>query len=321
MTTNRFTGPIFIVGVPRSGTKLLRDLLNQNSKIGIPIAESHFIPYMIKRFGNPPRFADDNSFHLFYDEFVRTRFFWYMKGFGRVLNQDDIEKNAEKTSWASIFEVILRGYAPSGRDKDFIWGDKCPSYLTRINLLKDLFPKARFIHIIRDPRDCCLSTKKAWGRTLYSTAHAWRTSIEAAQAGGQQLGNDYLEVFFESLLEDPQKTLSDICDFLHCEFVSEMMYLGRPTENLGDAKGQTKIVQTNMKKYLTQLSKPSIKRIEEIVYPVMKFTPYEFEHAVEFRPVSSRKLMILLRYNKWNRLKFDIKTKGLREGLRFYYKR
>jgi len=55
MTTDIFTGPLFILGMPRSGTKLLRDLLNRNPKIGVPTSETDFIPYLIKPFGNPTR--------------------------------------------------------------------------------------------------------------------------------------------------------------------------------------------------------------------------------------------------------------------------
>ncbi|MCK5099057.1 MAG: sulfotransferase, partial [Desulfobacteraceae bacterium] len=45
-----FNGPLFIVGMPRSGTKLFRDLLNNHSKVGIPPNESHIIPYFYNRF-------------------------------------------------------------------------------------------------------------------------------------------------------------------------------------------------------------------------------------------------------------------------------
>jgi len=60
MKKSNFFGPLFIIGMPRSGTKLLRDLMNQNPKIGIPAAETHFIPFMIKKFGDPPNFYEDS---------------------------------------------------------------------------------------------------------------------------------------------------------------------------------------------------------------------------------------------------------------------
>mgnify|MGYP000529984615 CR=1 FL=1 len=51
----KFKGPLFIVGMPRSGTKLLRDLLNQHPKIHIAEIETHFLPFWFsqwKEFGD-----------------------------------------------------------------------------------------------------------------------------------------------------------------------------------------------------------------------------------------------------------------------------
>ena len=49
-----FLGPVFIVGMPRSGTTLMRALLNQHPRVSLALTESHFIPYFIKSFGDPP---------------------------------------------------------------------------------------------------------------------------------------------------------------------------------------------------------------------------------------------------------------------------
>lgn len=320
MATNRFTGPLFIVGMPRSGTKLLRDLLNQNPKIGIPTIESHLIPYMIDRFGNPPKFEKNDAFDQFYEAFTQTSFFWHMKKTGRVLNKNDIDKVADRTSWRSIFEVILRFYAPQGRDEDFIWGDKTPGYLSQMNLLKALYPEARFLHIIRDARDYCLSIKKTWGKSLYRAADRWRQTLETARANSQQFGVDYMEVLYESLLGDAKKVLTDICKFLDCQFIPDMTQLAEPSENHGAAKGQIRIVRENQKKYLTQLSSSQVRRIEEIVYPVAKSIGYEFEYDVAFSPLSPPLLKLLMWYDGWASVKFHINEKGLRQGLGYFVK-
>ena len=278
---NRFTGPIFIIGMPRSGTKLLRDLLNQNPGIGIPAAETHFIPHMIRRFGNPPRFDTDEELQYFYKEFTQTTFFWNMKGDGRVLKRDHLDTMEDKTSWKAIFEFISRFYAPEGRNAEFIWGDKTPGYLNYISLLKELYSEARFLHIIRDPRHYCLSVKKVWGKSIYRAAHRWKEGLGIAGANGGRLGKDYMEVHYESLLEDPEPVLRDICTFLGCEFVPAMTNLQKPSENLGDVRGQAEIVQDNKEKYPRELSPSEIKRIEEIAYPAMKLTSYKLTHNIE----------------------------------------
>ena len=320
MKPSRFTGPLFIIGMPRSGTKLLRDLLNQNPSIGIPPAETRFIPYMIKRFGNPPSFGDnDDEFDRFYKELRKTTFWWWMKSYGPVLSKDHIEQSADRKSWSSIFEVILRFYAPSGRSECFIYGDKSPTYLCHIRFLKEIFPEARFLHIIRDPRECCLSAKKVWGKNLYRTAEIWRRSLEVARLDGCKFSEEYMEVLYEILIDDPKKVMRSICNFLGCEFTPAMIELSKPSENLGDTKGQARIVKQNKRKYIRELSPSEIRHIEEIVYPVAKSIPYKLEYDIGFKPLNPLILNILKLYDGLAMIKFNIYEKGLLQGIAYYY--
>lgn len=319
MNEDKFVGPVFIIGMPRSGKKLLRDLLNENPRIGIPIHETGFMPYMVDRFGDPPEFDDEHKFHRFYEELSQDLFFQSFKREGRVLSEEDLEKAVDKTSWRSIFECILRFYAPDGRAEDFIWGDKSPHYLNFMPFLKGIFPEARFIHCIRDPRDCCLSFKKAWGKSIYRAAESWRQRVEAALADSRQLGADYVEVFYESLLEDPRKVLVNLCEFLDCEFTPSMTRLTRAPESLGDTKGKAGIVQDNRNKYLTQLTPSQVIRIEEIVCPVASALGYELENDVEFKPVGPQTLKVLTAYDAWASLRFQVRQNGLRQGLSRLY--
>lgn len=286
MQTSCFTGPLFIVGMPRSGTKLLRELLNRHPGIAIPVIESQFIPDMIAQFGNPPDLGFDDEFDRFYQKFSGTKFFLKMKERGYILNKDELDRTMDRRSWSSILEAIFKFYAPPEKDKNFIWGDKTPSYLTHIDLLKSLYPQARFLHIIRDPRDYALSVNKTWGKSLYRAACLWRNGIEKARSSGHKLGQDYKELFYEALLENPEKILRDICQFLNCDFRLEMTRLKAPSENLGDTKGEIEIIRNNRRKYLTQLSPLTVKRIEEIVHPISAALGYEAEYGAKFRPLS-----------------------------------
>ena len=314
--TNLFLGPLFIVGMHRSGTKLLRNLLNQHPQISIPTIESCFIPYLINKFGNPPQFEDEEKFHNFYEALTETTFWENMHSMGMTLDKEYLEQNlTDRTSWSEIFEVIFKFYIPLSKDKSVIWGDKTPQYLPRIKLLKTLYPKAKFIHIIRHPGDYCISAKKAWGKSIYRSANSWRYEIEKAREVGGELGDDYLEVFYEKLVDKPEKELTKICNFLEREFTSKMLHLDTPTENLGDTIGQTKIVKSNKNKYLNRLSPKTIKRMEEIVYPVAKALEYELVFAKNFKPLTPFMQKILMIYDAWNSAIFHIKDEGIIAGL------
>ncbi|MDJ0898980.1 MAG: sulfotransferase [Xenococcus sp. MO_188.B8] len=313
---NKFLGPLFIVGMHRSGTKLIRDLLNQHPRISIPTIESYCIPYLINQFGNPPKFEDDNEFQNFYDALTKTTFFSNMQSMGFTVSKAYLDKNiVDRRSWSEIFEVIFRFYIPQEKNKDVIWGDKTPQYLSRLRFLKALYPQAKFIHIIRHPGDYCISAKKAWGKNIFRSANSWRYEIENARIASRDFADDYLEVFYENLVEEPEQVLSNICDFLGCEFNTKMLYLDRPTENLGDTKGQVEIVKTNKYKYLKVLNIHTIKRIEEIVYPVASSLGYDLKFAKKFKPLNPLMEKILLFYDACASANFHIKDEGFIPGL------
>jgi hypothetical protein len=321
VNADAFNGPLFIIGTGRSGTKLLRDLLNRNPGIGIPTAETGFLPYMIDQFGDPPNSADGSlQLDEFYKTFSRTNFFWYMRREGRVLSKQYLKQMNELKSWSSIFESILRFYAPPGRHDAFIWGDKTPgsTHISYMILLKTIFPNSKFLHIVRDPRDVCLSMKRAWGKSLYRAASNWREQVDLARRNSRRYSEDYKEVLYESLLADPESVLQSICEFLQCEFLPVMTTLQRPSESTGDAKGQARIVQDNTQKYRTRLTPSQIRRIEEITFPTLQATGYRPDFAVRFRPLGSLVLTILTVYDAWITLRFETYEKGLREGLALF---
>ena len=66
MTKEHFKGPLFIVGIPRSGTKLLRGLLDEHPMIGIPPIEIEFLPYWEKRWRDFGDLSDPYMFSKFY---------------------------------------------------------------------------------------------------------------------------------------------------------------------------------------------------------------------------------------------------------------
>lgn len=282
-----FKGPIFLVGMPRSGTKLLRDLLNRNLDVGIHSLESDFIPHMVNKFGINYNFSSEPDLRLIYNDFCKTGFFLEMINRGKKLDWFYLVENIKDTSWAGFFELIFRFYAPSNRNSDFIWGDKTPGYLNQLPLLKSIFPQAKFIHIIRDPRDYSLSVGKAWNKNAFRAAERWRHTIEKARLSGNSFPDDYYEIKYEELLSNPKKELEKICHFIGCAYSHQMESLLKPSEILGDAKGASYIVSSNSEKYLKEFTQTEIRRIEEITLPVLKTSKYVSHYGKKFKPLNS----------------------------------
>jgi hypothetical protein len=317
MAPHCFTGPLFLVGRPRSGTKLLRTLLNQHPAVSIPVHETHFIVPMVKRFGLSPNLQDARRYQRFFRALAGSSFYHVMQAEGLTLAVDYLPRVADLNAWPSICEAILKFYGPAGPDHEGVWGDKTPGYLKQIGYLARAFPGARFIHIVRDPRDCCLSTHKVWGRSILLVAELWRRDIERARVAGRGLGERYYEVHFETLLSRSADTLQQICAFIGIDYRPEMMELSTPAENLGDAAGHRQIVASNQRKYLAQLPEATVRRIEEIVYPVATQLGYAPVFATGFRPLHRAEALWLTLYDRFAWTRFHMDEKGVRQGLAF----
>ena len=157
------SSPVFIVGAPRSGTKLLRALLNNHPDISLG-GEGNFVPRFIKRFG----LAADLSHPQLQEEIHRTfsRSVFYSSlvqeniTFSQAVFMDTLASRKNLT-WADVFEVMIRNYGPNPQAR--IYGDKSHGYISSAALLRTLFPQVRFLFLVRDPRDQALSAADIWG--------------------------------------------------------------------------------------------------------------------------------------------------------------
>ncbi len=306
-----FSGPIFIIGIPRSGTKLLRGLLINHPNIGIPSIETEFLPYWVRnwnKFGNLPQWS---IFKKFYKTVIKFPYFIYMRENGKLIQDKTWFELCERYTPAGIFEALMRHDAKVRFGTAKIWGDKSPSYIGHLPLLKNLFPEARFIHIIRDVRDYCLSINKAYGKNMIRAAQRWVDSIQKARLDSKKFPRDYLEVRYEDLLDIPEITMKKVCNFLSQEFHIQMLHFSTSTEDRGDAKGKREIVRDNRGKYLN-LMKPSIRnKIETIAAPVLKACGYLVDYSGDNKSVSRSQMLCYQLLDGLNLIKLGMKRRGL----------
>ncbi len=202
----------FIVGVGRSGTTLLRMMLDAHPQLAIP-PETHFVPRLIGTAEawrvTPERLADA----AVHDSHRR----W--GDFG-ISEEEYLERlrAIPKLNQADPVRAFYQLYAEkSGKPR---WGDKTPGYLTRMRRINRTLPESRFIHVIRDGRDVALS----WNRRLEQRdgkepvpverlAQRWRRQITGARKDSVALGG-YLEIHYEELVQNTEPTLRRVCEFI-----------------------------------------------------------------------------------------------------------
>ena len=220
---------VFVVGCPRSGTTLLQRMLDNHPQLAVA-NDSHFIPRVIKDrpagIVNPPLTPT-------LVEYARTYHRFYRLG----LDAREVEWAAHGAPTYRAFVGRLYDAYAGKRGKPFA-GEKTPDYCRHIPLLHALFPRARFIHIIRDGRDVALSTME-WAnedkgpgklelwRTdpLATCALWWRRQVSIGCHDGRPLGPEtYTEVRYEALVQDPEPELRRLSGFLDLEYSPEMAH-------------------------------------------------------------------------------------------------
>ena len=215
------TAPLILLGVSRSGTTLLRVILDRSPGIAIP-DESFFVPLLARRHGrtiDAARFLDDVA----RIPAVRD---WGVSPAAlasRVRTGMPTEE-----AIAAIYEAYA---ARAGKPR---WGDKTPMYMRHLPLLERLFPEAQYVHLVRDGRDAALSFlqmpegtfTRTWAHptTPAQFACSWRKEVRDARALGDHVGPDrYFEVRYEELVGAPEATIRGVCAFAAIPYDTAML--------------------------------------------------------------------------------------------------
>jgi LPS sulfotransferase NodH len=212
--------PVMILGVSRSGTTLLKEILDHHPDVAIP-PESYFVTQLWDRHGarpDPERFVSDLG------RLARLRDWGVMPGDVRRLLPD-------RPDFAQAIQAVYRAYAEMRGKRRF--GDKTPAYMQRLDVLERAFPGARYVHIVRDGRDAGLSfiemrrrPRFNWARPRGLTAFAtqWRREVSGARRFGRERAvGRYLELRYEDLVADPESAVRELCEFLGLAFDVEML--------------------------------------------------------------------------------------------------
>jgi hypothetical protein len=221
----------FVVGVARSGTTLLRLMLDSHPDLAIP-AETGWIPAVLDipcgALDGPERLcAAVTGFETFPD---------------CSLSADDLLSEVRRVrpfDTAEAVRAFYRLYAE--RHGKRRWGDKTPVYGQEMEAIATLLPEARFVHVIRDGRDVAVSVRPLHfspGDDIAAIARDWRERVRSYRAAGGRLGAErYLELRYEDLLDHPEDELRRISAFLKLPFSRQMLdYHRRSQERLGEVQ-------------------------------------------------------------------------------------
>jgi len=227
--------PFFVLGAARSGTTMLRLMLNRHSRLAIPF-ESHFLRQILAEFSTD-RPLEPHEAARMADIVASERNFrsWH-------LEPGQVRRELVGRAPAPLAELVDALYRMEiARSEKPRWGDKTPYYYICWRQLMELFPGSRLVHIVRDGRDVNLSLEKVgWhGPTASDRARYWKERVEMACDADRELGpKRNLIVRYEDLVLNTRETLEAVCDFLRETFESGMLeFFLDATQHICDIDG------------------------------------------------------------------------------------
>jgi hypothetical protein len=282
------TPPLLILGVRRSGTTLLRVILDRNPELAVP-DESYFVPQLAHRHGSRP------DVESFLDDVRRLS---TLREWG-ISAADVRERVRAGMTLGELVGAVYEAYAAKqGKAR---WGDKTPMYMQHLDLLERLFPASRYVHLIRDGRDAALSflsmpagvVTESWHhpRNVADFACQWRTEVEAARALGRRVGRRYHEVRYEQLVAEPDAEVRAICAFAELPFEREMLdYAGNVDLSAKPhQQSLSKPPTAGLRDWRQSMSAEESRSYEEIAGDVLSSLGYERRHPELAAPTARRR--------------------------------
>jgi hypothetical protein len=214
-----YTRPTFVIGAMRSGTTLMRLMLSRHSSLAIP-PESHFLAKLVRRFEPTETLQDARLDEAI--EIVTSNTEWKRDWHGDPEALEARVRLLAPLSLAAFIDAVFaQQIEPSGKPH---WGDKTPAYLFQVDRLRACFPDARFVAMVRDPRDVYLSlAPKDWvGTSTWQVGRYLLRCDQLVDRLAHRHGDHFLVVRYEDVVADTESTLRRVCSFLDMAYEPAM---------------------------------------------------------------------------------------------------
>jgi hypothetical protein len=298
----------FIVGSARSGTTLLRRIVDAHPQIAI-LREQHWLPKWFERRQGvtPEGFATPElvSELIKYEKFARLN-----------ISREQLEGlliSDEPVKYSDFVTGVFDLYGQA-QGKPLV-GDKTPAYVERMPTLHVLWPEAKFVHLIRDGRDVCLSIldwKKrdrtpgryaTWEDDPVSTiALWWKRRVRLGREAGASLDPGlYHEVRYEALVARSAEECKALCGFLGVLFDDAMLRFHEGRERAKpdlDAKKAWRPISPGLRDWRSEMPAEDLERFEAAAGDLLEELGYErafprpssraLEHATRTQETFSR---------------------------------
>jgi len=274
--------PVFMIGTQRSGSNLLRLMLNQLKDIASP-HPPHILERMCPLMDNYGDLEDDANFKVLVDDVCRLVELNPVAWSGVTFDREQVAAKSTNRSLMAVYSAVYDIYTESQGAKTW-----CCKSLANIKYVDDIeahFKHPKYIYLYRDGRDVALSFQKAvvGEKHIYNIAQEWTETQNMALELQKKIDKKYFHaVSYEQLTQQPEQTAKALCAFLETEYVPEMLDFHKTNEAQNAAKSSalwgnvtSPILSNNSKKYKKEMPEDDIRIFESVAGNVLDQLGYE----------------------------------------------
>ena len=280
MSPSESTNPIFIVGTERSGSNLLRLILDAHRHIAVPHPPHllHLFAPIEARYGD---LSQDASLEKLVDD-VLALLRVHIHPWEVEISRERLLADAHPRDAFGVLCALYDQYCQGvGKAR---WGCKSTFMIHHTPRIRARYPDARFVWLVRDPRDVAASSRRSVFSPFHPvlTAELWREQQRIGLDLERSLPDGSLmRLRYEDLLADPEAEVRRLCAFLDEAFDEGLLAfhrtaaarrLGSLSESWRNATAP--VLRNNAGKYRTELTRAEIGAVESVAGELM--TPLEY---------------------------------------------
>jgi hypothetical protein len=199
------SAPFFMLGCVRSGTTMLRDALRMHPNLAGP-EETHFF-----RWGEP--YGTDAMMRTLTSNVVLKRH----REIDGITEPEFVEMLKQCTSRAELYWKYMTLYIHRKKPGATRWFDKTPQNVYGAMLAASSMPRARFVHIVREPINVVASLRigrivKVEG--LAGACNYWNEAVQIIAGLKRAYPARVYELRYEDFVDQPLKQLKMLLDFI-----------------------------------------------------------------------------------------------------------
>lgn len=213
----------FLVAKDRSGTTLLQTMLDSHPHICAPL-ESRFVLHLKQKYQNKKHWNSKLKAQFIKDLFLEQKMVLLWE-----LDLENLKKRIanlpEKTTYGEICKQVYvssKSFHPKENSKLIV--DKNPIYAIMIPLLKEIYPDAKFIHLVRDYRGNVNSIFNLFKKiSIKKLGQSWVMTNKEIEKEKSFQPENFITLRYEDLLDNPERELTRLTDFFGLEFHPNML--------------------------------------------------------------------------------------------------